>query len=99
MSSGGPRCLNRAHSTTVVARGYARRDAHSRLSLGGGHRVRRILLAVTVGFEPTVACTTHAFQACLFGHLSTSPCPDWNLAILPVPTWSPRLGRASTAAG
>src|SRR5690606_23024482 len=25
------------------------------------------LLAVTAGFEPAVACTTHAFQACSFG--------------------------------
>ena len=30
-------------------------------------------LAVTAGFEPAVACTTHAFQACSFGRSDTSP--------------------------
>ena len=30
-------------------------------------------MAERVGFEPTRACTLHAFQACLFGRSSTSP--------------------------
>jgi len=29
--------------------------------------------AVMVGFEPTVACTTHAFEACSLGRSDTSP--------------------------
>lgn len=37
-------------------------------------------LAVTEGFEPSVACTTHAFQACSFGRSDTSP--GNNLSIL-----------------
>ena len=32
-----------------------------------------ICLAERVGFEPTVPCDTHAFQACSFGHSDTSP--------------------------
>ena len=31
--------------------------------------------AERVGFEPTVACATHALQACLIDHSSTSPAP------------------------
>ena len=31
------------------------------------------LPAERVGFEPTEACTSHAFQACRFGHSRTSP--------------------------
>lgn len=34
---------------------------------------RPIRLAVTVGFEPTVACTTLAFEASSFGRSDTSP--------------------------
>ena len=30
-------------------------------------------MAERVGFEPTVRCRTHAFQACSFGHSDTSP--------------------------
>ena len=30
-------------------------------------------MAERVGFEPTVAKATHALQACLIGHSSTSP--------------------------
>src|SRR5690606_19798891 len=37
-------------------------------------------MAVTEGFEPSVACTTHAFQACSFGRSDTSP--GNNLTIL-----------------
>ena len=32
-----------------------------------------VILAERVGFEPTVAKATHALQACLIGHSSTSP--------------------------
>ena len=35
--------------------------------------VRVVQLAVTVGFEPTVACTTLAFEASSFGRSDTSP--------------------------
>jgi hypothetical protein len=31
------------------------------------------LFAERVGFEPTVPCGTHAFQACAFDHSATSP--------------------------
>lgn len=45
------------------------------------HRgVEAFTLAVTAGFEPAVACTTHAFQACSFGRSDTSP--GNNLSIL-----------------
>ena len=30
-------------------------------------------LAVREGFEPSVPCGTHTFQACSFGHSDTSP--------------------------
>jgi hypothetical protein len=30
-------------------------------------------LAVAVGFEPTEACTSHAFEACSFGRSDTPP--------------------------
>ncbi len=30
-------------------------------------------MAETVGFEPTVSCPTHAFQACRFVRSRTSP--------------------------
>ena len=30
-------------------------------------------LAVAVGFEPTEACTSHAFEACSFGRSDTLP--------------------------
>ena len=30
-------------------------------------------MAEREGFEPSVSCPTHAFQACSFGHSDTSP--------------------------
>ena len=30
-------------------------------------------MAVREGFEPSVPCGTHTFQACSFGHSDTSP--------------------------
>src|SRR3954447_21367772 len=39
-----------------------------------GRRPRRAgWLAVAVGFEPTEACTSHAFEACSFGRSDTPP--------------------------
>jgi hypothetical protein len=35
---------------------------------------RTSLLAERVGFEPTLPCGKHAFQACAFGHSATFPC-------------------------
>ncbi len=32
-----------------------------------------VRLAVAVGFEPTEACTSHAFEACSFGRSDTLP--------------------------
>ncbi len=32
-----------------------------------------VRLAVAVGFEPTEACTSHAFEACSFGRSDTPP--------------------------
>ena len=32
-----------------------------------------VTLAVAVGFEPTEACTSHAFEACSFGRSDTPP--------------------------
>src|SRR5699024_10004043 len=49
--------------------------------------------AVTAGFEPAVACTTHAFQACSFGRSDTSP--GNNLFILS--DRARRVGPAPTA--
>lgn len=49
-----------------------------KLSLARGSN--ELHLAVTAGFEPAVACTTHAFQACSFGRSDTSP--RNNLSIL-----------------
>jgi hypothetical protein len=39
-------------------------------------------MAERVGFEPTVPCGTHAFQACALSHSAISPCarPFMNLA-------------------
>ena len=34
---------------------------------------RRLILAERVGFEPTVGCPTHAFQACAFDRSAISP--------------------------
>jgi hypothetical protein len=31
------------------------------------------IIAERVGFEPTLPCGKHAFQACSFGHSDTSP--------------------------
>src|SRR5882724_8135300 len=48
-------------------------------------------MAVAVGFEPTEACTSHAFEACSFGRSDTPPpktLPQlWEVlfAVLPVP--------------
>jgi hypothetical protein len=36
-------------------------------------RLLRILLAVAVGFEPTVGYPTHAFETCSLGHSDTPP--------------------------
>ena len=33
-------------------------------------------MAERAGFEPAVPESTHALQACLIGHSSTSPCKD-----------------------
>lgn len=39
-----------------------------------GHaKIRVQPMAEGVGFEPTVACATHAFQACRFGRSRTPP--------------------------
>ena len=35
--------------------------------------VTTIFLAEEVGFEPTDACTSHAFEACPLGHSGTLP--------------------------
>ena len=34
---------------------------------------RLVRMAVAVGFEPTEACTSHAFEACSFGRSDTLP--------------------------
>ena len=36
-----------------------------------------------MGFEPTVACATHALQACLIDHSSTSPAPALTMIAYP----------------
>ena len=38
---------------------------------------QRVNLAERVGFEPTVGCPTHAFQACAFDRSAISP--DWTV--------------------
>ena len=38
-------------------------------------------MAETVGFEPTVSCPTHAFQACRFGRSRTSPRGEDSLSV------------------
>ena len=38
-----------------------------------GPTFRLVRLAVAVGFEPTEACTSHAFEACSFGRSDTLP--------------------------
>ena len=37
------------------------------------NRAAVLCLAEGVGFEPTVTCATHAFQACRFGRSRTPP--------------------------
>ena len=39
----------------------------------GGPAFCLVKLAVAVGFEPTDACTSHAFEACSFGRSDTPP--------------------------
>ena len=38
------------------------------------------LMAERAGFEPADACASHALQACLIGHSSTSPREQLNMA-------------------
>src|SRR3954466_11520343 len=38
-----------------------------------GRGPRQAVLAERVGFEPTIRCRIHAFQACAFGRSATSP--------------------------
>ena len=60
----------------------------------------RIRVAEGVGFEPTVSCPTHAFQACRFGRSRTPPgtvdvtsSPLGRLIALRVRWWLARAGR------
>ena len=49
-------------------------QTHGRLEIlkqGADGRLRE--MAVREGFEPSVPCGTHTFQACSFGHSDTSP--------------------------
>jgi site-specific DNA recombinase len=41
------------------------------------------ILAEEVGFEPTVSCPTHTFQACRFGRFRTPPDEPWHSVSLP----------------
>src|ERR1700754_1660467 len=49
------------------------RTTNAGRSLDGGPALRLFRLAVAVGFEPTEACTSHAFEACSFGRSDTLP--------------------------
>src|ERR1700754_2170658 len=49
------------------------RTTNAGRSLDGGPALRLVRLAVAVGFEPTEACTSHAFEACSFGRSDTLP--------------------------
>src|SRR6478736_3381349 len=67
------------------------RSAHLALTVGPVHALRRVVargpggrpartaghppIAEGVGFEPTVSCPTHAFQACRFGRSRIPPGP------------------------
>src|SRR3954451_21467304 len=60
-----------------VAGWFAQPKGHRRKSLPTfvdvGTDFRRWPPAVAVGFEPTEACTSHAFEACSFGRSDTPP--------------------------
>ena len=45
--------------------------------IGGAERVIDSFFAEGVGFEPTEACTSHAFQACPFGRSGNPPGTPW----------------------
>src|SRR2546421_7591454 len=49
------------------------RDAPPGADLLCGAAPRQAGLAERVGFEPTIRCRIHAFQACAFGRSATSP--------------------------
>lgn len=48
-------------------------DDERRVPHTGRPAFRLVTLAVAVGFEPTEACTSHAFEACSFGRSDTLP--------------------------
>ena len=52
---------------------YRDRTTNAGSALRDRPGVRAGQLAVAVGFEPTDACTSHAFEACSFGRSDTPP--------------------------
>jgi hypothetical protein len=80
----GTRGVRIRRATPSVAEAQVSNRVTGRWSAGlnllqgrGGSNRSFFRLAERVGFEPTVAFwTTHALQACLIGHSSTSPCPE-----------------------
>ncbi len=65
--SGALVCERTLRTSPTRIEAFQRKDRNNRL---GGSAKR---LAEAVGFEPTVGCPTHAFQACRFGRSRTPP--------------------------
>src|SRR3954447_17668011 len=86
-----------------VAGWFAQPKGHRRKCLPTvvdvGTDCRRWPLAVAVGFEPTEACTSHAFEACSFGRSDTPPPARLQGAPRPEERAEQRAGLLCTDAG